>query len=76
MSQLAGGDAPESAQRATVSAIKKARYSPKFEAGEPVETQGVILREKILVKAKARRRSSEASRGGRAPAAGALEALV
>jgi TonB family protein len=50
--QLAGGDAPESAQRSTVSAIKKARYSPKFEAGEPVEAQGVTLREKILVKAK------------------------
>lgn len=50
--ELAGGDAPESAQRSTVSAIKKARYSPKFEAGEPVEASGVTLRERILVKAK------------------------
>ena len=51
--ELAGSDAPESAQRAMVSALKKARYSPKFEAGEAVETRGMTLREKILVKAKA-----------------------
>ena len=51
--EIAGGDAPESAQRAMVSALKKARYSPKFEAGEAVETRGMTLREKILVKAKA-----------------------
>jgi TonB family protein len=51
--EVSGSDAPEGQQRATVSAVKKARYSPKFEAGEPVETRGVILREKILVKAKA-----------------------
>jgi len=50
--EVASSDASEGQQRATVSAVKKARYSPKFEAGEPVETQGVILREKILVKAK------------------------
>jgi TonB family protein len=50
--ELAGSDAPESAQRAMVSAVKKARYSPKFEAGEAVETRGMTLREKILVKAK------------------------
>jgi TonB family protein len=50
---VSGSDATESQQRATVSAVKKARYSPKFEAGEPVEVRGVTLREKILVKAKA-----------------------
>ena len=51
--EIGSSDAPESAQRAMVSAIKKSRYSPKFEAGEPVETHGVVVREKILVKAKA-----------------------
>ena len=51
--EVSGGDAPEGVQRQMVSAVKKARYSPKFEAGQPVETRGVILREKILVKAKA-----------------------
>jgi TonB family protein len=50
--RVAGGDAPESAQRSTVSAVKKARFSPKFEAGEPVEARDVTMREKILVKAK------------------------
>jgi TonB family protein len=50
--EIVNSDAPENSQRTTVSAVKKARYSPKFEAGEPVETRGVTLREKILVKAK------------------------
>ncbi|MEJ1966347.1 MAG: tetratricopeptide repeat protein [Gammaproteobacteria bacterium] len=45
-------DASESAQRSMVSAFKKARYSPRFEAGEAVETRDVKFREKILVKAK------------------------
>jgi TonB family protein len=51
--EVAGGDAPEGAQRAMISAVKKARYSPKFEAGQAVETRGMTLREKILVKPKA-----------------------
>jgi TonB family protein len=51
--QVASSDASESAQRSTVSAVKKARYSPKFEAGEPVVAHDVTLREKILTKAKA-----------------------
>ncbi len=50
--QIAGSDATENTQRATASAVKKARYCPKFEAGEPVETHDVTLREKILVKPK------------------------
>ena len=45
-------DATESTQRSMVSAIKKARYRPRFENGEAVETTAVTLREKILVKAK------------------------
>jgi TonB family protein len=45
-------DAAEGAQRSVVSAVKKARYSPRFENGEPVETQAVVLRERLLVKVK------------------------
>jgi TonB family protein len=45
-------DATEGSQRSVVSAVKKARYSPKLENGEPVESQGVTLRERLLVKAK------------------------
>jgi len=45
-------DATESAQRAVVSAVKKARYAPRFENGEPVETNAVTLREILLVRAK------------------------
>jgi TonB family protein len=50
--QVASSDATENVQRAVVSAVKKARYSPKLEDGEPVNTKDVTLREKILVKAK------------------------
>lgn len=50
--EVSSSDATEGQQRATVSAVKKARYSPKFEAGQPVEVRGFVLREKILVKAK------------------------
>jgi tetratricopeptide (TPR) repeat protein len=45
-------DAPESSQRSVASAVKKARYSPRFENGEAVATEGVTLRERIRVKAK------------------------
>jgi TonB family protein len=50
--EVVNSDASEGATRSLVSAVKKARYAPKLEAGEPVDTQGVILREKMLTKAK------------------------
>jgi tetratricopeptide (TPR) repeat protein len=50
--QLAGGDASESAQKSVMAAVRKARYAPRLENGEPVETTNVVLREKILVKVK------------------------
>jgi tetratricopeptide (TPR) repeat protein len=43
-------DAPESQQRIVVSAVKKARYAPRLENGEPVDTQGFKLRERLLSK--------------------------
>jgi len=46
----AGSDAPEALQKTVVNSMKKARYSPRFENGEPVETQGVTFREKLLLK--------------------------
>jgi TonB family protein len=45
-------DATDSAQRSVVSAVKKARYAPRFENGEPIETQAVTLRERLLTKSK------------------------
>jgi TonB family protein len=50
--ELAGSDAAESTQKSVVSAIKKARYAPRMENGEPVDTENVTFREKILVKVK------------------------
>lgn len=50
--ETASSDASESSQKATVSAVKKARYAPRFENGEPVETENVAMRETILIKVK------------------------
>jgi len=49
---LVGGDAAESTQKSVVSAMKKARYAPRFENGEPVDTPEVTWRERLLVKSK------------------------
>ncbi len=48
----ADSDAPESMQKSVQSAARKARYSPRFENGEPVATTGVTLRERVLVRTK------------------------
>ena len=50
--ELANSDAAESTQKSVVSAMKKARYAPRMENGEPVDTPDVAFRERILVKAK------------------------
>ena len=49
---LVGGDAAENTQKSVVSAMKKARYSPRFENGEPVDTPDVTWREKLLIRVK------------------------
>jgi tetratricopeptide (TPR) repeat protein len=46
----ASSDSPEAIQKAVTSAVKKARYRPRFEKGEAVETQGVTFREKLLLR--------------------------
>jgi len=43
-------DATESQQKAVLSAIRKARYAPRLENGEPVDTEGVKFRERLLSK--------------------------
>ena len=43
-------DAPESQQRAVLAAVKKARYAPRFENGEPADTSNVHLKERLVVK--------------------------
>jgi tetratricopeptide (TPR) repeat protein len=43
-------DATESQQKAVLSAIRKARYAPRLENGEPADTQGVKFRERLLSK--------------------------
>jgi len=43
-------DATESQQKAVLSAIRKARYAPRLENGEPADTEGVKFRERLLSK--------------------------
>jgi tetratricopeptide (TPR) repeat protein len=43
-------DATESQQKAVLSAIRRARYAPRLENGEPVDTEGVKSRERLLSK--------------------------
>ncbi len=43
-------DASGAQQKQVQSAVKRARYAPRIENGEPVETQGVKLLEKLLTK--------------------------
>jgi TonB family protein len=50
--ELLSSDAPESMQKSVLSSARKARYSPRFENGEPVATPGVALRERVLVRVK------------------------
>ncbi|MCC6170475.1 MAG: tetratricopeptide repeat protein [Gammaproteobacteria bacterium] len=49
--ETVGTDAPQSIEKATLFAVRKARYAPRLENGEPVATEGVTLRERVLVKA-------------------------
>ena len=48
--RISGTDATESQQKAVVSAVRKARYAPRFVGGEPVDTEAVTLRERLLSK--------------------------
>jgi len=43
-------DASTAQQRSVVSAVKRARYGPRLENGEPVDTPGVKFTEKVLSK--------------------------
>jgi hypothetical protein len=50
--EIVEGDATEGGKRSLVSAMKKARYSPRIVDGEAVATEGVTLRERMLVKSR------------------------
>lgn len=43
-------DANPAVEKAVLSAVRKARFGPRIEAGQPVETKGVTLRERVLVR--------------------------
>jgi tetratricopeptide (TPR) repeat protein len=44
------GDASTAQQKVVLSAVKHARYAPRLVSGEPVETAGVTLQEKLVAK--------------------------
>jgi hypothetical protein len=43
-------DATQSQQKVVLSAIRKARYAPRLQNGEPTDTAGVKFRERLLSK--------------------------
>ncbi len=43
-------DAPPSQQKLVLAAVKRARYAPRLENGDPVDTGDVTLRERIVLK--------------------------
>lgn len=47
---VASSNAPENSTRAALLAARKARYAPRITNGEPVATEGVVLRERLLVR--------------------------
>ncbi len=49
---MSSTDAPESQQKQVLSAIKRARYAPRFVGGDPVETTDVKWRERLVIKRK------------------------
>jgi TonB family protein len=58
---VAGSDAPEALQHSVETAMKKARYRPRFENGTAVETKGVTMREQLLLRNKAPPKALEQS---------------
>jgi outer membrane biosynthesis protein TonB len=47
---LADGSEPDAVARSVMFAARKARYAPRLEGGAPSETEGVLLRERMLIK--------------------------
>lgn len=50
--QLPDGAEPDGVARSVIYAARRARYAPRLEAGVPVETEGVTLRERMLVRSR------------------------
>ena len=48
--RASASDAGDSLRKAVLTAIRRARYAPRLENGEPVDTQGVTFRERVLAK--------------------------
>ncbi|MFN5011909.1 MAG: hypothetical protein ACK5F5_11950 [Gammaproteobacteria bacterium] len=49
--RLPDGSEPDALVRSVMFAARKARYAPRIEAGVPAETDGMVFRERMLIKA-------------------------
>jgi TonB family protein len=47
---IGNSSAPENSNRAALLAARKARFAPRIENGQPVETEGVLMTEQLLIK--------------------------
>jgi TonB family protein len=57
--EVANSDAPENSTKAALLAARKTRFAPRLANGEPVETEGVVLREKLLIRIQRERPAAE-----------------
>jgi len=48
--RTSSSDATESQQKTVLAALRKARYAPRLDQGEPVDTENVTFRERLLSK--------------------------
>jgi len=56
---VASSTAPENTTRAAALAARKARFAPRLVAGDPVATEGVVLRERLFVRIQPEKASTE-----------------
>ena len=47
---IGNSSAPENSNRAALLAARKARFAPRIENGQPVETEGVLMIEQLLIR--------------------------
>ena len=46
----AATDASAAAEKAVLFSVRKSRWAPRLEDGKPVDTEGVTLRERLLIR--------------------------
>jgi len=65
---VANSTAPENSTKAAVLAARKTRFAPRIVDGEPAETEGVVLREQLMIRIQRERAAEPQAPAAQAPA--------